>query len=222
MGVLLSLGLTSQAYSLELDCDYDFDNPKLELQRIKAAGGVVSRNQARELVVRLKKMRLVFKDEGTPSYEKPFKQYKYCDRRGGYILIEIHDNEFWYSSIMVNENTGAIIPADVWVRFSPNMKEYLAFGPRFGAKPSFTAVYKINGSLIWQDSNSTMNRLRHGDINAYISDVRWLSNGDIVANAACKEGDISWSVKLYRRKNKAFWHPHVYCPWWEPSYDQDR
>lgn len=197
-----------------MQCDKDPRNPAVESKLIgHFAAGVVSRIDAHHLRVKTAVGPVTLADEG--PFDEPFAgvRHQFCDRRDGFVLLLVQQDVF-FTGKLVNEQTGAVIPAGQRVLFSPDRRAYLAAIQPNGLDGMEWEVRAVDGRLSWQgydfipaDPNVS--------IQASLEDPAWTAKGELTAVARCvTDLDRTFPVKLVRLKAGWTWKPSpaTRCP----------
>jgi hypothetical protein len=192
---------------LRLECTVadDTKETKLIAQR---ASSVVSRPAPGKLVVRVAGKTLKFDDDPVP--EMGSRQYRFCDRQEGWILLE-HDEDMVFSGVLINEATGVMLPCGQQVLFSLDRRAYFdAFQPN-GLDGEVWEIRFADGRQSWTGYNFI--EKDKGSIYAPLLEPRWLPSGQFVAIAHCLwNHDETWQATLTKKDGRWDWQPVKRCP----------
>jgi len=213
---LLALGLSgglnlAHGAGLHLSCGYADNEPRVEAKRIAGrAQGVVRRESKHVLSVRTAAGVLRFKDE--PPYDEPLagKHHYFCDRRDGFILLQVAD-ESDFTGVLIDEATGKKTEAGTEVLFSNDRRAYFATIQPDGLDGMVWKIYAVDGKPSW--SGYSFIEKRKGEFDATLETPAWTDTGEFTAMAQCLADEkVRWKVKLTKVGSQWQWLPNRKCP----------
>lgn len=183
------------------------------------AKGVIFRKNEHTLEIKLASKTMMFVD--TPPYDETENdnQYYFCDRKEGFILISNNDTSF-FTGLLINENTGQVIPGGLEVIFSNDKHAYYIQEQPDGMDGQLWKIYTVKGKLSWSGYSYIP---RNGDWNfasAYLDRPAWKENGEFTATAECFTSidnnkptppTKKWAVTLKKINGEWGWFPKKQC-----------
>ncbi|WP_338844978.1 hypothetical protein V8J88_14955 [Massilia sp. W12] len=197
---------------LKLSCESK-KKPLSEAQLIqkRKAGAVFVRTKAHLARVKSGAGWLEFAD--TPPFDEPLSGvlHTFCDMRGEYLLLAVAD-EGRFGGKLVHLPSGRITPGGLSVHFSRDGRAYFANEQPDGLDGNEWMIYAQDGRLSWQGYNFIEQSGKPGHVDTFLSDPRWLPNGEFSAKASCDEaGSHQWPVKLIKQNGQWEWQPRRKC-----------
>ena len=154
---------------------------------------------------------VVLKDQ--PPHNEPFsgKHYYFCSRGAGYLHFRLEE-EGLFTGVLVNEQSGAVLPAGQEVVFSPDLRAYFATEQPDGLDGEVWEIHAADGRLSWSGYSFMPRQGRPETIYATLDQPAWTARGEFTARATCIDGSQhSWPVKLLKIAGAWQWRPYASC-----------
>ena len=207
---------------LEINCAADI---KKEAAAIKKSPHGVRRIDKHTLKVNWQKGVRYFQTE--PPYDDDlFTEYwfycGYLAQARFHLILKTGDP---YSGVLLDDNTGALLPGGEAVIYSPTHKQYLAYEQHNGMDGANIKLHARDGAEIWKGYNGILKN-KDTFIVASFSTIRWNEKGQFQAFAKCLDGkDVGWLTLsqrghgwgdklrgLFKQSNSKWeWLPEVRC-----------
>ena len=209
LAAMLAAGLLSPPAARAETASLDCGSAKLEKGdpdgRVKRVGEHGYRIRLADREIRL---------HDKPPYDEPLSgtRYEYCGQVAGYWLFdEAADGMF--GGLLIDQRTGARLPAGQTVVFSPDHRAYLAMVQPDGLDGMEWTVYAVDGArMSWHGYNFIPRRdTKDLSSDADLSDPRWTDKGVLQATATCWGGTKTWTVSLVDRGHGWDWSPAPRC-----------
>lgn len=136
--------------------------------------------------------------------------YLYEDYLGGYYLLGKQE-EMSFDGVLINAETGHILPSGQEVKFSPHMRFYLNWSAVDGLDGSVVKLKSINGKTIW-DGYDFIEKEGTTEYGYMLYDIRFDGNENVIAQASCPDDiDQKWPVRLMKTGKAMTWGPLKKC-----------
>ena len=144
-----------------------------------------------------------------PPYDEPLAgvRWVYCgyDPRLRLHLVFKSDNSL-FTGTLVDDQTGALLPAGQKVLFSPNQDYYLTFEMEDGDVTEVLKLYRRNGELLWSGHNGLTSM--DGSLLATFRDLHWGTLDSVQAVAVPAENAKPFGITLALRSSGQWrWAP---------------
>ncbi len=194
----------------ELDCQ--IGTTAQELIQLHRAPHGAKRIGKHTLAIRWQAGQRKFKDQ--PPYDEPMGgvRWEYC---GYNAAVKKHLLQKWdgsvLSGVMLDDATGAVLPAGESVLFSPDFQYYLAYEQEDGRDGATLKLYRRDGSPEW-DAYSGILTPDRSTILATFENTHWNDNGQLQTSATCVGAAKASTLKLTRVSGQWQWLPRIRCP----------
>jgi hypothetical protein len=128
-----------------------------ELGRLGSAPHGAKRIGKRRLEIHWTSGKRIFTD--TPPYDEPLDGiwWAYCEYDARVGMHHLLKQDRWlFTGALLNDRTGALLPAGQTVLFSPDLKFYLAYEQPDGQDGETIKLYTRGGILLWKGYNGIL------------------------------------------------------------------
>ncbi len=183
-----------------------------EAIHLKQAPHGAKRLNKHSVEVRWQGNKQVFNDK--PPYDEPLDgvRWTYCgyNARVKMHLLEKVDGEV-FTGAMLDDESGALLPAGNSVLFSPDFKYYLAYEQENGRDGATLKLYRRNGTLQWEGYDGILTP-DGTTIVAFFEKTYWNEKGRLQASATCLNDRKAGILTLTPKGNGQWqWMPKVRC-----------
>jgi hypothetical protein len=198
--------------SLVLSCNDSFQEPAEHNRIAQAGGGLVRRVSKDRLIVQVAGKMLQL-DNNDPEDNNAGLRFGFCERRDGWILLH-HADSMRFTGVLINETTGAQIPAGETVAFSYDRRAYFATRQPDGLDGEEWEIHFADGRVSWTGFSFIRNPDSPNYAYAELDEPHWLSSGVFVARATCmSDRNRQWRVMLSKNAYGQWdWDPIKPCP----------
>lgn len=200
------------AEDLSLSCDHNDHNARYVLK--KAPHGAWRRNE-HLLVVGWKNGELEFRDKPRDDASDGTR-FAYCEYSpAAHLHLIRRQEELLTSGVLLDNETGRLLPGGESVLISPDLRQYLAERQPDGLDGSQLFVFRADGSLVWQGVSGIADPGQK-DWAAYLEDWHWSTENKLQAYLICA-ADINRTkphripVTLDNKDGTYQWWPKVAC-----------
>ncbi|WP_426788460.1 hypothetical protein [Xanthomonas campestris] len=198
--------------SLALGCA-EGDDPAQEASAIAArGGGMVQRVSAHRLQVTTPAGVQVFAD--TAPFDEPLEgeDYRFCDRRDDYLLLQ-HRDGGTFAGTLIDARTGTQTPGGLRVVIAPDHSRYLATAQPDGMDGEEWQVLSIGGKQLASTTNALLSDdAAEPGIIAMLDAPQWSTAQQLQATATCLSDETQqWQVRLVERAGRWQWQPRRDC-----------
>ncbi|WP_407469677.1 hypothetical protein ABFU43_03940 [Xanthomonas campestris pv. raphani] len=198
--------------SLALGCA-EGDDPAQEASAIAArGGGMVQRVSAHRLQVTTPAGAQVFAD--TAPFDEPLEgeDYRFCDRRDGYLLLQ-HRDGGTFAGTLIDTRTGTQTPGGLRVVIAPDRNRYLATAQPDGMDGEEWQVLSIGGKQLASTTNALLSDdAAEPGIIATLDAPQWSTAQQLQATATCLSDETQqWQVRLVEQAGRWHWQPRRDC-----------
>jgi hypothetical protein len=156
-----------------------------------------------------------------PPYDQNFDgiSYVYCGYNPTLGMHLIHKSEYdIFTGVLVDNSTGAVMPAGQYVSFSKDKKKYFATVQPNGLDGEEWYVYTKDGQLEWKGLSGITQKHPKFNYDYFIVELskpRWNSEGKLEAIGKCSteiDNNKETTVRLELVGKKWEWLPKISCP----------
>ena len=123
-----------------------------------------------------------FVDKGCTGVDIDGSCWQYCGYNSSLHIHQInHEEDDLFTGVLLDDDSGKILPAGRAVIFSPDGKKYFASSQEDGKEFADWKVYSRDGTLLWEGDSGTVDE--HDQILAEFDDASWSSSGDLLTNS---------------------------------------
>lgn len=208
--LLLAVSALASAQTV-LRCRAPYDAAKEAAEIRRLAPESVQRTAPHVLRVTTAARALVLKD--VPPYDEPLsgQHYYFCSRGAGYLHFRFEDDSL-FTGVLVNEQSGVLMPAGQEVIFSPDLRAYFATEQPEGLDGEVWKIRAADGRPSWSGYSFITRQDRPDTIYATLDQPAWTPSGELTARATCIDGNWTrWQVKLLKIAGDWQWRPLRRC-----------
>ncbi|MFS8426765.1 hypothetical protein EIQ28_00395 [Xanthomonas campestris pv. plantaginis] len=173
---------------------------------------MVQRVSAHRLQVTTPAGAQVFAD--TAPFDEPLdgEDYRFCDRRDGYLLLQ-HRDGGTFAGTLIDARTGTQTPGGLRVVIAPDHSRYLATAQPDGMDGEEWQVLSIDGKQLASTTNALLSDdAAEPGIIATLDAPQWSTAQQLQATATCLSDETQqWQVRLVEQAGRWQWQPRRDC-----------